>query len=236
VSNLGPDLAAATGIGFALNAESATFAVVAPGGWNCDAAQIAGGMTSIACHNDGLANGASATFAISATSTTAQIGSSVNLAVAATTLSFDPVSGNDEAVSTIAVNAAPAVDLALQFDGPATVPANTFSIAYTATLRNLGTLPAQQPVVAFSGNTMTTTASVTAPGWQCSKQGSSRVASFRCTRSNLAAGASANFAIKVNARPTPASRIVQIEGAATSASTDADASNNNASIGTAISF
>ena len=236
VSNLGPDLAAATGIGFALNAESTTFAVVAPSGWNCDAAQIANGMTSIACYSDGLANGASASFAISATSTAAQIGSSVNLAVAATTQSFDAVSENNEAVATIAVNAAAAVDLALQFDGPATVPANTFSIVYTATLSNLGTLPAQQPVVLFSGNTMTTTASVAAPGWTCSKQGSSRVASFRCTRGNLAAGASANFAIKVNARPTPANRIVRVDGAATTASVDANASNNNASIGTAVAF
>ena len=237
VSNLGPDLATATGIGFALNAESTTFAVVAPSDWNCDAAQVSGGMTSIACYSDGLANGASATFAISATSTPAQIGSNVNLAVAATTQSFDPVGGNDEAVATIAINAAPAVDLALQFDGPATVPGNTFSIAYTATLRNLGTLTAQQPVVVFSGNTMTTTASVAAPaGWTCSKQGSSRVASFRCTRGSLAAGASANFAIKVNARPTPANRTVRIDGAATSASTDADASNNDASISTAVSF
>ena len=125
VTNLGPDLAAATAIGFALNAETATFAVVAPSGWNCDAAQIANGMTSVACHNDGLANGASASFAISATSTTAQIGSSVNLAVAATTQSFDPVAGNDEAVATIAVQAAPAADLALEFNGPATVPAST---------------------------------------------------------------------------------------------------------------
>jgi hypothetical protein len=194
-------------------------------------------MTSIACHNDGLANGASATFALSATSTTAQIGSNVNLAVAATTQSFDPVSGNDEAVATIAVNAAPAADLALQFGGPATVPANTFSIDYTATLRNLGMLAAQQPVVVFSGNTMTTTASVTAPaGWTCSKQGSSREASFRCTRGNLAAGTSANFAVRVNARPTPANRTVRIDGTATSANADTDASNNNASISTAVSF
>lgn len=237
VTNLGPDLAAATGVGFALNAESTTFAVIAPGGWSCDAAQISTGMTSIACHNDGLANGASATFAISATSTAAQAGSNVNLAVAASTLSFDPVDGNDEAVATIAVNAAPAVDLALQFGGPATVPAGTFSIDYTATLRNLGTLPAQQPVVVFSGNTMTATASVTAPaGWTCSKQGSSREASFRCTRGNLAAGASANFAIKVTARPMPANRTVRVDGTTTSASADADASNNNASIGTAIPF
>ena len=237
VSNLGPDLAAATGIGFALNAESTTFAVVAPSGWNCDAAQIANGMTSIACYSDGLANGASASFAISATSTTAQIGSSVNLAVAATTQSFDPVGGNDEAMAAIEVNAAPAVDLALQFDGPVAVPRNTFSIVYTAALRNLGTLAAQQPVVVFSGNTMATTARVTAPaGWSCSKQGRGRVASFRCTRGNLAAGASADFTIKVNARPTPATRTVRVDGEATSASADADASNNEASISTAISF
>ena len=238
VTNLGPDVASAAGVGFALNAESSTFAVAAPGGWSCEAPEISAGMTSIACFNAGLANGASATFAVSAVSTAAQVGSAVNLAVAADTESFDPVSGNDEAVAAVTVNAAPAADLALQFGGAATAPANTFSIAYTATLRNAGSLAAQQPVVVFGGNTMTSTASVTAPaGWQCVKQGSSRATRFRCSGSaGLAPAASVGFGIKVNARPTPADRTVRVDGAATTSTADANASNNDASISTSISF
>jgi predicted extracellular nuclease len=238
VGNLGPDTAAAAGVGFALNAESSTFAVAAPSGWSCDVPEIAAGMTSIACFNAGLANGAGAAFAVSAVSTVAQVGSEATLAVAADTASFDPVSGNDEAVAAVTVNAAPAADLALQLSGPATVPANTFSIAYTAALQNTGSLAAQQPVVVFSGNTMTSTASVTAPaGWKCVKQGSSRAISFRCSGSaSLAPAASVGFGIKVNARPTPADRSVRVDGAATTTTADADASNNSAGISTSVTF
>ncbi|MGH8026547.1 MAG: Calx-beta domain-containing protein, partial [Pseudoxanthomonas sp.] len=235
VTNLGPDTAAATGIGFALNSESATFAVVAPSGWNCDAAQISGGMTSIACHTDGLANAATASFAISAVSTTSQAGSNANLAVAASTESFDAVSANNEAVAAIAVNAQPTADLDLQLSGPATVPRWTFSIPYTATLRNLGTLAAQQPVVEFSGNTMNVAATVNPPaGWQCHKYGTVRLTKFRCTaRKPMAAGARADFGIRINALPIP-NRQSQVNGAATTATPESNTANNNASITTLV--
>jgi uncharacterized protein len=238
VTNLGPDTAAATGIGFALNAESTTFAVVAPAGWNCDAAQISGGMTSIACHTDALANAATASFSISAVSTTAQVGSSATLAVAATTQSFDAVSANNEAVAAINVNALPTADLDLQLSGPATVPRWTFSISYTATLRNLGTLASEQPVVVFSGNTMNATASVNPPrGWQCHKYGTVRLTTFRCSARNpMAAGASAEFRIRVNALPIPANRRPQVNGAATTTTPESNTANNNASITTVIVF
>ena len=238
VTNLGPDAAAATGIGFALNAESTTFAVVAPSGWNCDAAQISGGMTSIACHTDTLANAATASFSISAVSTTAQIGSSATLAVAASTQSFDAVSANDEAVAAINVNALPTADLDLQLSGPATVPRWTFSIPYTATLRNSGTLAAEQPVVVFSGNTMNATATVNPPkGWQCRKYGTVRLTTFRCSaRSPMAAGARVDFGIRVNALPIPANRRPQVNGAATTTTPESNTANNNASITTIIVF
>ena len=235
VTNLGPDAADGTGVGFAIDGELPTFAVAAPAGWSCDAPQIANGATSIACSNTSLGNGASASFAVSAATVAAQAGTAITLAVAATSQSFDPVDTNDEATATIAVNAAAAADLALQIAGPATVPASTFSIVYTATLRNLGTLAAQQPVVVFNGNTMTTTASVAAPaGWQCIKLGNGRSASFRCTGGSLAAGANVDFGVKVNAKPTPSDRIIRVEGAAASPTTDVDSSNNTASMSTRV--
>jgi hypothetical protein len=90
-------------------------------------------MTSIACHTDSLANAASASFAISAVATAAQVGGSANLAVAASTESFDAVHANDEAVAAILVTAPSTADLDLKLTGPTSVPRLTFSIPYTAT-------------------------------------------------------------------------------------------------------
>src|SRR3546814_13338530 len=72
---------------------------------------------------------------------------------------------------------------------------------------------------------MTATASVQAPaGWQCSKQynGSPRSATFTCTAASLAAGASADFAVRVNARPTPAGSVTVVQGSASSPTPDAN--------------
>ncbi len=238
VANLGPDAAIATGIGFALNAESSTFAVVAPSGWECDAAQVGNGMTSIACNASVLANGASATFAISSVSTAVQVGSALQLAVAATTASLDPAAVNNEAVANVTVNALPTADLALQLSGPATVPRWTFSIPYTATLRNLGTLAAAQPVVTFRGSTMNAASLVRPPaGWQCSKQGTPRLTTFRCdTRDSVAAGASLDFQIRVGALPLSATRSLQVSGAAGTSTPELDPSNNGASVTTVVGF
>ena len=178
----------------------------------------------------------SATFAISAVATAAQVGGSANLAVAATTQSFDAVDANDEAVAAILVNAQDTADLNLQLSGPATVPRWTFSIPYTATLRNLGTLAAEQPAVVFSGNTMNATATVNPPkGWQCHKYGTVRLTSFRCSaRHPMAAGTRADFRIRVNALPIPANRRTQVNGAATTTTPESNTENNNASITTLV--
>src|SRR3546814_4049422 len=82
---------------------------------------------------------------------------------------------------------------------------------------------------------MTATASVQAPaGWQCSKQynGSPRSATFTCTAASLAAGASADFAVRVNTRPTPAGRVIVVQGSASSPTPDAHPADNQASFGT----
>ncbi|NDK38396.1 nuclease [Pseudoxanthomonas gei] len=229
VSNLGPDTAQATGVGFALDAALPGMTVTAPAGWTCDAPQVASGTTSIACFHGGLANGATAAFTINAASTAAQAGTTLKLAVAATSQSLDPVAGNDQATASVVVNAAPAADLGLQITGPATVPASTFSLSYTATLRNLGNAIALQPVVEFSGNTMAATSTLTVPaGWQCTRLGSSRVAMFRCSAASLAIGASASFVIKVNAKPTPGNGMIEVEGAATTPSPETTTVNNSA--------
>ena len=84
---------------------------------------------------------------------------------------------------------------------------------------------------------MTTTASVLAPaGWHCSKasNGGPRSATFTCTAASLAPGASVDFAVKVNARPTPAGGVITVQGSATSPTPDANPGDNQASFDTTV--
>src|SRR3546814_17558365 len=110
-------------------------------------------------------------------------------------------------------------------DCPATRPGRAFRAEYAFTLANGGTIAAAQPTLVIEGNTMTATASVQAPaGWQCSKpyNGSPRSATFTCTAASLAAGASADFAGRVNPRPTPAGRGIGVPGSACSPATSSN--------------
>ncbi|QWP78487.1 lamin tail domain-containing protein [Lysobacter sp. K5869] len=104
-TNHGPGRADAVGVGFALDAELPSLSVTKPADWTCDAPQIATGKTSVACHAAALANGASASFALSANATADLAGKSVKLAVAGSTASLDKVVGNDTAEASVAVTA-----------------------------------------------------------------------------------------------------------------------------------
>src|SRR5690606_36268203 len=156
-------------------------------------------------------------FALAVTATAAQAGTTLGLAAAAQSQTPDPAADNDGAQAALQVLLPPQADLSLSIDGPATLPRTAFRAEYAFTLANNGGVAAAQPVLVINGNTMTATASVQAPaGWQCSKQynGGPRSATFTCTAASLAAGASAEFAVKVNARPTPAGRVIVVQGSA----------------------
>jgi len=105
-TNNGPGRANAVGVGFALDAELPALSVTQPAGWACDAPQVTTGKTSVACHIAALANGAGASFSLSAAADAALAGKTVKLAVAASTDSLDKVPGNDSAQASIAVTAA----------------------------------------------------------------------------------------------------------------------------------
>lgn len=105
-TNHGPGRADAVGVGFALDAELPSLSATQPAGWTCDAPQIAAGKTSLACRIATLANGASASFALSANASADLAGKTVKLAVAGTTSALDKVAANDAAEASVAVTAA----------------------------------------------------------------------------------------------------------------------------------
>lgn len=234
VRNNGPDAARFAAVAFVFDR------AVEPGitpatGWTCLPPQVTT-TTTITCTLSSLAAGAMQTFSLGVVTDASWVGTTLQLAAAASSMTADPVGSNDSDVVEVQVAAPPAVDLALQIEGPANVPRRTFLIDYVATLRNLGVLAAAQPVVVFGGNTITATTRVTAPaGWRCVRQGSARAGSFRCARlAAMAAGASVQFGLKVNARPTPASGAVTVNGNATSSTPDSNPSNNSVGFSTTI--
>jgi hypothetical protein len=235
VGNAGPDAAAFAAVAFVFDQAVAT-TIGAPAGWTCNSLGDGGGnVGSVTCTIDSLAAGSAQTFTLPVVAPAAQAGGTLTMATSVHSQAPDPVGANDNDSATLEITLPPEADLSLSIDGPATLPSRTFSAQYAFTLANNGSVAATQPMLVIDGNTMTSTASVQAPaGWHCSKSGSARAATFTCTGTSLAAGASVDFAVKVNARPTPAGGVITVHGAATSPTPDANPADNQASFGTSV--
>ncbi|GAA3932017.1 lamin tail domain-containing protein [Luteimonas lutimaris] len=237
VGNTGPDAAAFAAVALVLD-QAVDAEVGAPAGWNCNTlGDGSGSLASVTCTIDSLAAGASQSFTLAVTPGAAQAGTALGLAAAVQSQTPDPASANNGAQAALQVLASPQADLALSINGPATLPRLAFQAEYVFTLANNGGVAAAQPALLIEGNTMTATASVTPPaGWHCSKysNGGPRSASFACTAASLAAGASVDFAVKVNARPTPAGGVITVQGSASSPTPDANPADNQAQFGTSV--
>ncbi|WP_231120372.1 Calx-beta domain-containing protein [Cognatilysobacter tabacisoli] len=230
VRNNGPDAAEAIGVGFALDGELPTMAVVAPAGWSCDAAQVDAGRTTVACLTATLANGAEAAFSISATTTQAQANAPLTLAVAVEAQSLDEVPANDEAVASVAVVAE--ADLAVALGGPDKKlhydRVEPFALLFT----HRGPDAAWQPVVTLAGDAPAANVAI-APvaGWTCEVAGDAArfVATCR-TAGAFAAGASQRFdvAIRVPARPD-STGFLTLQATAASATPELVPADNTAS-------
>lgn len=232
VSNNGPAAAAQPAVALVFDAVVSPLMSGVPAGWNCGAPVVTT-TTTVTCSIDTLAAGASATFTTEVVTDASLVGAPLKLAVAAQSQTSDPQPGNNSTEVEVEVTPAvvPAADLAVSFNGPASVPATGLTTQVAASVSNLGQLAAVNPVLLVTGNTLTATSSVAAPaGWSCSKiTNGNRQASFRCTTASLAAGATAGFTVKANTRPVPASGQLQLQGVVSSASADADPDNNTGS-------
>ena len=232
VRNEGPAAASQAAVALVFDAVVNPVLGTLPSGWTC-AAPVVTTTTTVTCTINTLAAGASASFTTQVVTDEGLAGRALNLAVAASAQTDDPNPANNSGQVQVEVTPAvvPMADLAVSLAGPATVPATGLTTTVTATLRNLGDLPATAPSVLLTGNTLTATSSVTAPaGWRCTRQlQGNRQASFSCSGASLAAGGQVAFAIKAGTRPVPASGLLTVTANATSSSADADPGNNEAS-------
>lgn len=236
VGNAGPDAAAFAAVAFVFDQVVAP-TVTAPAGWTCGPAETTT-TTTVTCTIDTLAAGNTQVFTLAVVADAAQVGGTLALATSAQSQTPDPVQGNDNGSASVAIVAPPMADLSLSVDGPATLPRNAFSAQYLLTLANNGSVAAAQPTLVIDGNTLTSTAILAAPsGWNCSKQrnGGPRSVTFVCNGgAAFPAGASVDFALKVNAKPTPANRTIMVEGTAASPTPDANPADNHADFSTSV--
>lgn len=234
VTNNGPDAAAFPGVGFAFDAVLPGLSVTAPAGWTCDAPVVNAGTTTVACATASLANAGTAAFQLTANAPASESGNAIAMVASVDAETYDPQAGNDSASASIQVIGG--ADLAVTITGPATLSSSAFTANYVVQVANNGMTAAAQTTLTVSGNTLTSTSTLTAPaGWLCTKVVNGRMASFACSRSApLAPGASASFALKANVKPTPASGIVTVTGTAASSSPDDDASDNSATFSSQV--
>ena len=233
--NDGPDAAHAPGIGFSIVGALPDMAVTAPPGWNCDTAQVANGMTSVACNSPTLDNAGSASFAIRATSAATQSGSSAILAVAATSQTFDPDASNNQAVASIEVTAPSTADIAVSIDGPASIKAYQLLTRYVVTVSNAGQ-PASKPTVVIGGNTMNVLSLIDPPpGWSCIRQGSLRDMQFRCAGSRmLGNGGVVSFPVWITTGTAKRGATLTVEAMVSTSTAESDTGNNSTRFSTAV--
>lgn len=169
VHNNGPEAAESVGAGFAFDAVLPTMAVAAPAGWDCDAAQVEAGRTSVACHASTLANNGDAQFTIAASATPETAHTTVSLAAAVDALSLDRQPDNDDASASLEVAAR--VDLSVRIAGPVKKLHYGDFAAFAIDLRNAGPYTARQATMTLRGDAPAANVSIHAPaGWECTIQ------------------------------------------------------------------
>ncbi|HSX63185.1 MAG TPA: nuclease, partial [Pseudoxanthomonas sp.] len=236
VENLGPDAAEAAAVAFVLNRPLIPTVTAAPG-WNCAAPQVTS-TTRITCTVAHFAAGGAQSFSIVVPSDAIAGGSIVQLAASVAAQTPDNNPGNNTDVAVVTVVAPPQANLSLRIEGPATLPFYALSADYRISVRNLGAVAAQRPVLEVDSNTWKLLSSLrAASGWQCRKQalGGLHPVRFRCTLAGaLTPGASAQFTLRANALPAPAGGRIQVKAAVRSATPDSDPADNQANFTTRI--
>lgn len=168
LDNAGPDAALVPAVGFALDYAAPDMAITAPAGWACDAAQIANGMTSIACTSASLAaNAPTAVFQVSATAPVGRMGQSVTLAVVTSSETEDPNQSNNQATATIAVLAV--ADLSVVLSGPSRITRSTERVNFVARMSYGGPDAPMAPQARLTANLPRQSVSIRAleEGWSC---------------------------------------------------------------------
>lgn len=237
VENRGPDRAPFTALALVFDLP-ARARLTAPTGWVCQN-QTNATQTTFTCNIPLLAAGSAQSFAVQLDASPDLAGRTLTLAASVASQSPDPQPDNNTDTAAVVVQARPQPrsDLAVRFDGPASLPTTAFNASYRVLLDNVGAAPAQRPGLVIEGNTVSALSQLVPPqGWRCDKQVQSlRSARFVCSSAAVVLpGAQLAFQLTVAAKPIPVDGAIRVQASATSASPDANPANDSALIVTPI--
>ncbi|WP_349656843.1 lamin tail domain-containing protein [Xanthomonas sp. 10-10] len=237
VENRGPDRAPFTALALVFDLP-ARARLTAPTGWICQN-QTNATQTTFTCNIPVLAAGSAQSFAVQLDAGPDLAGRTLTLAASVASQSPDPQPDNNTDTAAVVVQARPQPrsDLAVRFEGPASLPTTAFNASYRVLLDNVGAAPAQRPGLVIEGNTVSALSQLVPPqGWRCDKQVQSlRNARFLCSSAAVVLpGAQLAFQLTVAAKPTPSDGAIRVQARATSASPDANPANDSALIVTPI--
>ena len=214
VRNNGPSDAVAVSVTDTLPA-GVTFVSAAGGGWTCTNS----GDVSVSCTRPTLAAGSNAPVITLVVRAPAQPTTLSNVATVASTTN-DPVGANNTSSASTSVTAS--ADLALTKSAPASVVAGD-PISYALVVRNIGPSDAVSPAVLDTLPPGVAFVSASGGGWTCTNAGDTSVT---CTRTTLAAGATAPTITVVVDAPAQAASLTN--NASVSSTTPDPVPGNNA--------
>jgi uncharacterized repeat protein (TIGR01451 family) len=217
VTNHGPDAATSVTMTDTLPASLKFASISAPAGFSCTTPAI-GSTGTITCTAASLANGASATFTLGATSASNASGSIANTASVSGTPN-DPSSGNNGATATYISGSA---DLGLS----GTATRNGGTITYVFTVTNSGPDGASNVVFTDTLPPSLLFGSITAPGWNCTTPPAGTTGTITCTAASLGAGGTGTITILTTVAPGTTGTINN-GGSVTSATSDPNPGNSS---------
>jgi predicted extracellular nuclease len=170
VANNGPDAATNAGLGFAFDqALPDLHATLLPAGWTCDAAQVSGNTTTLACNASSVAaNAVALQFTLEATAAAATVPGTITMAVAIDAETQDPDPENNQYEDTMDVLApAPQADLSIDLDRTGLA---TGSVAnFRAQVANEGPDAATNVHVTITADISASPILAQPSGWSCQR-------------------------------------------------------------------
>ena len=193
-----------------------------PAGWSCDAAQVSGGTTSLACNAPTLAADASAAFTLEATATAATLPATLTMAAAATAETDDPDASNNEAEAMLEVTPPQAdLSIAMQRTGVTTGVVANFRVP----VANAGPDAAAGVHVVITGNVGGRATLAQPPGWTCRRIAG---ATMRIECDRAAAMPSGGRSVIAFSVMVPRTQSLQFDASVDSDTQDPDSGNNAA--------
>jgi uncharacterized repeat protein (TIGR01451 family) len=226
LTNSGPDAATSVVLTDTLPAQLQFRSISAPAGFTCTTPAV-GATGTITCNAATLANGATATFTLTARVAPGATGTITNTAgVSAAT--GDPDSGDSTGTSGGVVVTATSADLSIVKNTASTSARAGSTFSYTIAVANAGPNAASNVVMTDVLPAQLLFESITSPaGFTCTTPAVGSSGTITCTAATLASGATATFTLNVRVAANATTGTVTNNAGVTTTTGDPDGTDNN---------